>query len=169
MTEQLNLFDFEVEVLQPPVAAKYNLTPRQWALYRLIRENTMNGRKTSQSEICALIEGYKLLNTKAGHDRCPQIWIDINGEQGLNWHPSIEKAIITEDFEYWLGSKEEVEAYLDKLWNVGIYPRLKRYWDLVKKTKQDGQGKIFDGQGNAIDDDSGARRYIEAYLNHAPF
>ena len=168
MTEQLNLFDYEVEVIQPPVAAKYNLTPRQWALYRLIRENTMQGRKTSQDEICAVIEGYNLFEN-SGHDRCPQIWIDINGEQGLNWHPSIEKAIITDNFEYWLGSKEEVEEYLSKLWNVGIYPRLKRYWALVSKSKKDGQGKIFDGHGNLIDDESGARGYIEAYLNHAPF
>jgi len=169
MTEQLNLFDYEVEVIQPPVAAKYNLTPRQWALYRLIKQNTEQGRKTSQNEICAVIEGYNLLPKESGHDRCPAIWVDINGEEGLNWHPSIEKAILTENFEYWIGSKEEVEAYLDKQWNTGIYPRLKRYWDMKRKVQKDGQGKLIDCHGKILDDESEARRYVEAYLNHAPF
>lgn len=167
MEEQMNLFDFQVEEVKVErVDDEYKLTPRQEALYRLIKQNTLEGRKTTQAEICDKIEGYSYNNGTNSHDHCPQIWIDISGERGINWSPSKEKIIIVKDFEYWIGSKEEVKAYLSELWNVGISPRLKRYWALVDKNNSDGKGKLFTCRGDLMKDDSKARRYVEAFLEH---
>jgi len=169
MSEQLNLFDFQVETItnrdEPKVEPKYRLTPRQWALYRLIKENTEQGRKTTQKEICEKIEGYEWHTKESGsHDHCPQIWEDINGEKGINWAAEVQKTIIPKDFEYWIGTKEEVNDYLDFLWR-SLAPRLRRYWAIVNKARQDGQGQLFSCQGRIIDDESQARGYIEAFLN----
>lgn len=168
MEEQLNLFDFQVENVR--VEPKYRLTPRQWALYRLIKENTEAGRKTTQREICEKVEGYEWHTKESGsHDHCPQIWEDINGEKGINWAAQVQKTIISQDFEYWLGNDEEIDDYIGKMWFSGIYPRLRRYWALVGKRKSHGQGQIFSCEGNLIDDESKARGYIDAFMEHPKF
>ena len=159
--EQLNLFDFQND-------EGGGLTPRQWALYRLIKKNTLEGRKTTQREICDAIEGYHY-SEKGGHDCCPTIWADIFGDRGIDWSPEIQKTIICEDFQYWIGDEEEVSAFLDKLWNVGIAPRLKRFWAIKGKIKEDGQGQLLSCRGEPIYDDSKARGYVEAFLDHAEF
>lgn len=160
--EQLSLFDSQVEVVEPVrVEPSYELTPRQWALYRLIKANTLEGRKTTQREICNAIPEYEWVDNDKVHDHCSSIWGDINA---LNFHPNIQKTIISDNFEYWIGSKKEVEAYCDKLWQA-ISPRLSRYWNIVKKMKLDGQGQIFSARGDLIDEDSKARSYIESFIN----
>lgn len=160
--EQLSLFDSQVEVVEPVrVEPSYELTPRQWALYRLIKANTLEGRKTTQREICNAITEYVWVDDDKVHDHCSSIWGDINA---LNFHPNIQKTIISDNFEYWIGSKKEVEAYCDKLWQA-ISPRLSRYWNIVKKMKLDGQGQIFSARGDLIDEDSKARAYIESFIN----
>lgn len=160
--EQLSLFDSQVEVVEPVrVEPSYELTPRQWALYRLIKANTLRGRKTTQREICNEIPEYEWVDNDKVHDHCSSIWGDINA---LNFHPNIQKTIISDNFEYWIGSEKEVEAYCDKLWQA-ISPRLSRYWNIVKKMKLDGQGQIFSARGDLIDEDSKARSYIESFIN----
>ena len=169
MEEQLNLFDFAVEEVEPIRAEpESELTPRQRALYRLIKENTLQGRKTTQREICDKIEGYSYIDSKNSHDHCPQIWVDVEGEDGLNFSPSIQKIIIMRDFEYWIGNEEEVEDYLTFKWKA-IAPRLVRYWMLKSKVANDGQGQLFDCDGKLILDGSRARGYVEAFLNHPDF
>ena len=169
MEEQLNLFAFAAETVEPVKAEpKSKLTPRQWALYRLIRENTEAGRKTTQEEICEKVEGYTYLPKEAGHDRCPAIWVDIEGEDGLNFSPSIQKIVIQRNFEYWIGNEDEVEDYLAYKWNM-IMPRLMRYWALRSKVRNDGQCQLFDCDGKLIVDGSKARGYVEAFLNHPDF
>lgn len=160
--EQLSLFDSQVEVVEPVrVEPSYELTPRQWALYRLIKANTLRGRKTTQMEICNAISEYEWVDNDKVHDHCPTIWGDINA---LNFHPNIQKIIISDNFKYWIGTRKEVEAYCDKLWQ-SISPRLSRYWNIVKKMKLDGQGQIFSARGDLIDEDSKARSYIESFIN----
>ena len=142
---------------------KKKLTPRQWALYRLVKANTDAGRKTTQAEICESIEGYHYVET--GHDRCRTVWEDINGVNGLNFSPEVEKTIISDDFSYWIGNEEECQDYLNKLWN-GIAPRLRRYRDLLERVSKDGQGKLIGCDGGAIGEGSNARRFIEAFMEH---
>ena len=168
MSEQLNLFDFQVEE-ETKVEPKFRLTPRQWALYRLIKKNTDEGRKTTQREIFEEIPGYEWHRKEFGaHDHCPMVWNDIEGEKGLNYSPEIQKTIIIKDFEYWIGNKEEIAEYLNAKWRR-LSPALTRYWDLIKKVAQDGQCQIFSCQGELIDEDGRARGYIEAYATHGKF
>ena len=103
--------------------------------------------------------------TANAHDHCVSIWTDINGAKGLNFSSEIQKTIISDNFEYWLGNKEEVEEYQKKLWR-DLYPRLVRYWNIVSKAKMDGQGQLFSCHGELIDDESAARGYVEAFAKH---
>ena len=78
MEEQLNLFDFQVETIR--VEPKSRLTPRQWALYRLVKENTEAGRKTSQREIYEKVEGYSWNEKETGGSR--SLSCDLDGYYG---------------------------------------------------------------------------------------
>ena len=90
------------------------------------------------------------------------------GEEGLIFSPEIQKTVIYKNYEAWIGNKEEVEEFLDDYWR-SISPKLKRYWNLVNRIKNDGQGQLFSCQGDLIKEDSEARGYIEAFLFHNPF
>lgn len=145
---------------------QFELTPRQWALYRLIKENTEQGKKTSQNEVYEQIEGYEW--TENSHDHCPAIWQDINGSQGINWHYRITKTIIIDNNEYWIGDEEEVNKYLDKLW-ASLEGRLFRFWAIKNKAKAHGQMELLDREGKEIADGSKARGWVEAFLTHPDF
>ena len=145
---------------------QFELTPRQCALYRLITENTEQGKKTSQKEIYEQIEGYEWNETS--HDHCPQIWADINGARGINWHYRITKTIVTDNNEYWVASEDEVEEYLDKLW-ASLKGRLFRFWAIKQKAKQNGQMELLDREGKVIEEGSKARGWIESFLDHPDF
>lgn len=155
MVEQLDIFKESEE-------KKSDLTPRQWALYRLIKHNSLvEHRKTTQKEICdTLFEyGYKYNDSITAHDRCTMIWKDI-----VKNNLSIEhdKIIISDNFEYWIGNEEETQEYLDQLWK-DLCPRLVRYWNYRQKVARNGQGQLLTTQLNPIDEDSKARAFIESY------
>lgn len=138
------------------------LTPRQHALYRLIKHNSMEElRKTTQKEICEQLKdyGYVYNESVTCHDRCSIIWSDINA---INNSFEKEKLIISDNFTYWIGNKEENEEYLDKLWEK-LSPRLYRYWTYKRKIERDGQGKLLSVFGNPIDENSKAREFVESF------
>lgn len=154
MTEQLNLFDYqdqEEDIKEESLSRfpqKTKLTPRQWAMYRLIKTNSLLGhRKTSQREIYEQVEGYEWNDEEKAHDHCPAIWNDI-AKNNLSFEH--QHLIISDNFEYWIGSKRECQKYLKKLWN-DIAPRLHRYWNYVRLLGYDAQGRLFDKNLNAID------------------
>ena len=163
--EQMSIFEIEAEEVVVETMPR-GLTPRQWALYRLIKENTLKGKKTTQREICDKIEGYTWVEKDgSNHDHCSQIWQDIYGENGINFHPHIQKIIDGTNFEYFLCDEEEANRFADSLWKQ-LSPRLRRYWATVAKIKKDGQYQLFDCEGKEITDDSTARGYVESFLNH---
>lgn len=137
------------------------LTPQQWDLYELIKHNSLiERRKTTQKEICDIFpNAYAYVDRPNSTDKCTQIWVDI---QAINESPNLEKFIITERYEYWIGSERECKRYLKRLWN-SISPRLLRFQNVVRKMKADGQGKIIGASNLPIDDNSKARRFIEAF------
>lgn len=139
------------------------LTPRQWELYRLIYHNSMvEHRKTTQKEICDTISGYEWNDDVRSHDHCSAIWKDIKDNNESFEH---DKIIISKNFEYWIGSETETRKYLQMLWE-NVSARLTRYWNYVKKTQMDGQGKLIDKNGNVINDMSKARAFFECYNNY---
>lgn len=165
MLEQLDLFttsscDYEEEQKEKAVEKVSELTPRQWALYRLIYTNSLVlQRKTTQKEICDSIRGYEWNSDEKCHDHCPAIWTDITAN---NLSFSHDKIIISKNFEYWIGSEEETKDFIDTLWNQ-LAPRLMRYWFYKEKVKRNGQGKLLSNELNPIDSNSKAREFIESY------
>ena len=158
MTQQLDLF---VES-EPMKEYKSELTPRQWALFRLIKHNSLvEHRKTTQKEICDTLGdyGYKYNDNIKAHDHCTMIWSDI-AKNNLSFEH--DKIIISDNFEYWIGNKEETQEFLDQLWK-DLCPRLVRYWNYKQKVARNGQGQLFSTKLNPIDESSKARAFIESY------
>ncbi len=165
MLEQLDLFmsantDYAEQEQEKAKERQSTLTPRQWALYRLIYNNSLfNQRKTTQREIYESISGYEWNDSETCHDHCPAIWKDIT-ENNLSF--SHDKVIISKNFEYWIGNEEETQEFLNDLWKQ-LAPRLMRYWFYKAKVKKNGQGKLLSNELNPIDSDSKAREFIESY------
>ena len=157
MVEQLDLFELANEIEEEK---ETYLTPRQWATYRLIKSNSLMGRKTTQREIYEKVDGYVWNDEIAAHDHCVAIGSDI---RILNLSYETEKIICYKNFEYWLGTKEECDEFLDDLWNQ-LLPRLTRYWFYKNKLSEDGQGKLLSKQMKVIDANSKAREFVESYL-----
>ena len=156
MVEQLDLFDTSVEEEKD----ENSLTNRQKALLNYIEENSLiHHRKTTQKEICEYINGYEWNDDEKCHDHCPVVWSDI---KDINLSHETDYVIISKNFEYWIGNKEETKDFIDRLWR-DLSPRLIRYWAFLKKVKRDGQGQIFDKNGNAIENENDVRAFIESY------
>ena len=113
----------------------------------IVHNSLVEGRHTTQQEICEKIPGFVLSKDPFAHDKCVRIWTAI---KNLNEASSTELIIIYKDFEAWIGNKEETEDYLNDLWNA-LAPRLHRYWNLKKKALRNGQGKAFDDDGNPFE------------------
>lgn len=175
MTEQLDLFVASAKKTEPSQPTKEftrlqeqqdkvkKLTPRQWALLNLIKHNSfVEHRKTTQKEICDMLKdyGYNWKETSGeNHDHCSTIWTDI---KDINLSYETDKLIISDNFEYWLGDKQETQDFIDNLWK-DLEPRLVRYWAYLKKVARDGQGQVVDRKGKAIENNSKAREFIESY------
>ena len=161
MTEQLDIFEESAKnQVEEEQEHKSELTPRQWALYRLIKYNSLvEHRKTTQKEICDTINGYEWNEDEKCHDHCPAIWKDIKDNNESYEH---DKIIISRNFEYWIGNEEETQEFLDRLWK-DLCPRLVRFWNYKNKVARNGQGQLLSTKLNPIDENSKAREFIESY------
>ena len=167
MFDQLDLFstsscDYEEERKEEKVVRKSNLTPRQWALYRLIYENSINHqRKTTKREIYETLKdyGYEWNDSETTHDHCSAIWTDITANNLSFAH---DKVIISKNDDYWIGNEQETKDFIEDLWKQ-LAPRLMRYWFYKEKVKGNGQGKLLSNELLPIDDTSKAREFIESY------
>ena len=160
MVEQIDLFSASVAEEEPKEEIKSELTPRQWALYRLIKYNSLvEHRKTTQKEICEKIDGYEWNDDEKCHDHCVPIWKDIKDNNESYEH---DKIIISKNFEYWIGNEEETQEFLNQLWK-DLCPRLVRFWNYKTKVARNGQGQLFSTKLNPIDENSKARAFIESY------
>ena len=161
MTIQLDLF----EVSKEQEDNKSLLTPRQWALWRLVEHNSLvEHRKTTQREIYEQLQdyGYVWNEEESCHDHCVAIWKDIKDNNESLEH---NKIIISKNFEYWIGSEEETNEFMDNLWKA-LEPRLTRYWNYYKKLKRNGQGKLLSNQLEPIDEDSKAELFFQCFNDY---
>ena len=162
MTEQLDLFETSIQE-EEKRPQESELTPRQWSLYRLIYHNSMvEHRKTTQKEIYDKVQGYEWSESNNTSDHCSAIWTDVATNNLSLEHDGI---IITEKYVYWIGSKRETKKFLQKLWR-DLSPRLKRYWNYVKKVGYDGQGKLYDKNLNPIDENSKAKMFHDSFNDY---
>ncbi|MCK9576971.1 MAG: hypothetical protein M0R51_13800 [Clostridia bacterium] len=140
-----------------------SMTPRQWKLYRLIRDNTLNNNPPlTQKEICDAFP-YDFIYNERPNDKCPMIWQDVDF---INSRYEVEKIIVVDRFTYRLGTKTECEDYANKLL-VGAVKKFRRYWAVNKKMEMDGQGKLVSAQDKIIDEKSQARAFTEAFVDYA--
>lgn len=124
-------------------------TNEEKELYELIKHNSLvQGRHTTQREICERIPTFVLSKDPFIHDKCVRIWVAI---KNINYATSLEYIIIYKDFEAWIGDKEETDNFIANLWRGAISPRLSRYWNLKRKALRNGQGKAFDEDGNPFE------------------
>lgn len=142
------------------------LTPRQWATYNLIKEASSRGGSASIEEVVANYHasaykgGYTISTGVGTHDICKAVWLDV---VALNASSEIEKIIVIDNFTYRLATEEEATAYYNKLLDKAI-KGLVRAQAIKRKIKADGQGKLISCQGNPIDEESTARKFVEAFL-----
>ena len=154
--------DYEEEQKEREVEKKSALTPRQWALYRLIYNNSMVSlRKTTKREVYETLKdyGYEWNDSETTHDNCSAIWNDITANNLSFAH---DKIIISKNDEYWIGTQQDTEEFIDSLWSQ-LAPRLMRYWFYKTKIKGNGQGKLLSNELLPIDDDSKAREFVESF------
>ena len=170
MTEQLDLFYAAATAEEEKneserLPQETSLTPRQWALYRLIKHNSLvEHRKTTQKEIYEALKeyGYEWNESNNTSDHCSAIWADVT-ENNLSMEH--DKIIITEKYTYWIGSKDETKKFLQKLWR-DLSPRLQRYWFYTKKVGYDGRGKLFDKNGNPIEEESAVTLFHSSFNDY---
>ena len=126
------------------------LNERQKAFYEFIyNESFINHKKVTQKEICEKFPNdYHYIERQNATDRCAKIWVDVNA---INQSAEIDNIIICKKYNYWIGSKEETESYKRSYWFKDVAPRLKRYWNIVKKIKKDGQGHLVENDASDID------------------
>ena len=131
-------------------------------MYNLVKQRTLDGLKTTCKDICdALPQHYQLNEKQSHHSNCPRIYQDC---EALLLSSEVEKVIIPDNNDFHIARNErEAMEYADKLARRGAH-RFKRYWAIVDKCKSDGQGKVVSCQNEPIDDESKARRFVEAFL-----
>lgn len=139
------------------------LTPKEWALYRILKENTANNKPLSIKEICDLLPDYFKLGKSNGGDKntnCSAIYKAIDT---INNSTEVEKIIIVDNNRIYLGNEQQTKEYASKL-KVRALKQFKKYWNVVNKSQVDGQGKLVSCQNNVIDKASRARDFVESFV-----
>lgn len=121
------------------------MTERQLATYSLIKKNSLEGKITTQRQ---LFENYPISEHKDGyvwndspynHDNCSQIWRDI---VAINFNDEISEIVVVKNFTYKIAkNKEDAEEFATSYLRGGLR-KMKRYWQIIKKIKLDGQGRF---------------------------
>ena len=141
------------------------MNTRQWATYNLIKTNSEKGIQTTQADVCenyslsTHADGYSWAKGKNTHDRCLQVWKDVHF---INASSEVEKIIVMDKFTYRIATEEEAKEYYAKLEEKAVRAFMRAY-NVHKKIKANGQGKLISCQGKAIDEESTARRFVEAF------
>lgn len=143
-----------------------NLNTRQWRTYEFIKNNSLNGKKSSQKDIYENYsnanhpDGYVWKEKGKSHDSCTQVWNDINV---INANDEIHKIIIWDNkYNYWIANDEnEVKEFCENLYMKKAKSKLWRYGNLMRKVKRNGQGRII------FDSKSQARTFWETFLNNS--
>ena len=143
------------------------LTPRQWATYNLIKNASSEGGSVSIEQIIASYsasdhkDGYIASRGAKTHDPCSAVWCDITA---INASSEVEKIIIIDNFTYRLATEQEAWDYYADLQARAIRALIRAH-NIKNKIRKDGQGKLISCQGSPIDEESRARRFVEAFAD----
>lgn len=126
-----------------------DLTERQKELIEFLSD----GEKRTIYEVVAFVDGYEFSTNKNAHDPCPAVCTDIHTINNSNY----EKIIVIDNFTYYIATEQEAKDYLEKL-KSSLVPKLVRYWNIKKKTENNGQAQ-YD-----IRDEEAIINYVSRYL-----
>ena len=140
------------------------LKERQLKLYEYIMYKTKMGDWTTKEDIgLHFTENWyrleKITNKKGKvFHNCPLIYYDI---RAINESDEVDNIIIVNNNNFKLATKEEAEAYAQRLFHRAL-GRMKVYSHLCRKMKLDGYARLIDNEGNVIDETSD-KYYINTY------
>lgn len=151
---------------------KSDLTPRQWAAYRMIKEKSLQGSFCTQRDLC---DGYSANDRKDGYvyvenpkhgDHCRAI---LNDVYAINESYEIEKIVVVKDMTYRLGTEEECADYYWRL-VIPAGKKERRAKAIKDKMGRDGQGQLLSRRLKEIYDgsDPKTKRFIEAFIDKGP-
>lgn len=136
---------------------EYKMLGYHWELYRLIKDRP----NITVKEVCeAMPKYYSYKESEHNFTNCPAIYEDIDY---IMQSPEVEKIIIKDEGKFRLGTEEECIDYANKLYRRGTRIMAK-YGAISRRISADGQGKLLSAQGNPIDENSGARPFVEAFV-----
>lgn len=139
------------------------LTTRQWNTYNAIKNATENGKTISKRELYELQPNDYEWNDKATtHDNCIMIRNDVNI---INDSEEIEKIVIYDKHGNFKLAENEQEVYdfLFRVYCKVAVEKFRKMRHIKDKMSRDGQGKLISTKGDVIDENSKARKYVEAY------
>ena len=139
---EINNFLYETFFHQLRGAKRMKLTDRQIKTLELIKANSLKGIETTQREIYENQPTEYVWNDDPYiHDHCSSIWRDI---EAINTSDEVDEIIVIKNNTYkFAESCAEANAAAQKYLDKAVIT-FKRYWRVMKKIKQDGQGKIFE-------------------------
>lgn len=153
----------QLDTLRKQTNLKYPLVGYHYELYNIIEAATKEGRKISVREICQRMPEYYYLNEKeCNYSNCPNLYKDIDY---LN-HAKFRKIICKDNGGFFLATKEEALVYEKKLLQEAL-KAFNEYWTVHKKIQANDQGVFIDANGNVIDEESHAKRFIESFVTTA--
>ena len=124
------------------------MTSEMWQVYKLIEENTNNGKTTTVSEKCNKVPYYTIHKKESNFSNCPKLYDDIYLINVL-YRSEHDKYIITNSNKLKLATKEEAEQrYIDICTK---YSKINAEKDALEDLfSNDGQYKMFSNQLNEI-------------------
>lgn len=135
---------------------------RLWELYNFIKDRTMHKVATSVEDVCTWLPEYYTNNAKeCNYSNCPTLYKDIDL---INESVEIEKIIIKDNNNFYLGTEEQCKEYALKL-RIKALKQLKKYWNIYRKMENNGKGKFISCKGDPITEESKARTFVQTFAD----
>lgn len=135
------------------------LTPKHWRAYNAIKRASGEGRSLSQKELCQEA-GLAYQETSKHGDHCRELWDIV---QDINGSPEVDEVINADKYEYRIATADEADAMVRKLSDRAL-KILSRRSVIMRKMRQNGQGKLIDNRGREMAEASKAKPFHETYL-----
>ena len=165
----LTVFDIGNQLEQEK---KIAMTPRQWWLYRLIKQASLENRKLSVKDIyesqqrdfeqglLTYSDLYQFNESEGNHSNCPQIYDD---KDLINESDEVDKVLCVKNNQFYLGTDVEAVEYHNKLM-YKVYAYSHKAKVVRDKVGQDNQCKLFTFDLIEMEKSKG-RDYHEAFIN----
>ncbi len=145
----------------PKQKKEFRLTDKDYAVYRLLESNPE--KWWTKGEIVDELPEYFNESDSTSHDFCASlnnVRIRLNRVAGIDG--KITHYTILKNNAFKLANKEELKAERERM-KSNLWRDYIRYLRANEVIQLDGQGKLFDCNGNPIDEDSLAKKFFEPF------